>query len=994
MTQSSDYTGADHIKDRSTDAEQILDSLIGHIEATDTPDTSNTASDTGAAQPASTGSNFRETEKQTDFREIEKRAAQLATMLGGGGLSYNTGAKLHLSGALETQKEDEPEEGRNIAASIHSDDLQMDNLFERIARGDLLGEDMVDPDAPLQEEHIRRWDSDVRDERQQQLDENELLFGAGSAGEADRQDRSKARLEEKSSSANIPDLRNIEHQIEALSKTMQEPEQELEERTGSQENETSPAFFEKSDLKEVDARIASLEKQIVQLLDMVTLSDRKQPEPEQPDPDFLRVETQKAVQSAIASSDLVNSLQAEINAASEARRQQEQRMVDSLDALHDSLKDIGDRLAVLERREPSGEDSRAVAEPAPPMQNPSDVLATSSSNPAQEDGALPAERLDVAGEATRDADLPTWLEDATGDLLQEEADIRQEAADVFAPRAADKPGKSKSEEELEAKSDTAGDAEKNKTPSRVSGAFSTGSSISLTGSETGEAVTDAELPVADKFEMEVRRETNDFLLAAREAARAANERAHPVSGEDEKSDDIVVEADREESSFLAAAKEKEEAGLEHGEVSLPHRNTKNSLFSDKVEGPNSLLIFTSLILFGTSALLLYGMSRDKVNTGSVAQLNTVEQTVRSEKAERAGETPPGTRVKTGSAAQKPPVRPVSPHARGSEKRSQIAGPGENQTGTGFKVTSAAGVKNGKPEKGTADTLTDYDRLVSSRLSDMAPVPVEIATTASLQPRRDKKKTGSLFDEYVNFSGLGGQRSSHAGSKIPVASSRISDLGMEGHNGLLASASKGNAEAQYEVARRFGTGNGVQKSPAISVEWYQKSASAGYAPAIYRLATMYERGIGVSKDYKRAMELYKASANKGNIKAMHNLAVLYTGGNLGKADFKKAVEWYRKAAEYGVKDSQFNLAIIYQNGLAGAIDLESAYVWYRHAEKAGDMEARDLAKDLRAELTRAQLARLDRQIDSWRAKTPDWRANARPRHSQKVTEKKRVDAAPL
>ena len=46
----------------------------------------------------------------------------------------------------------------------------------------------------------------------------------------------------------------------------------------------------------------------------------------------------------------------------------------------------------------------------------------------------------------------------------------------------------------------------------------------------------------------------------------------------------------------------------------------------------------------------------------------------------------------------------------------------------------------------------------------------------------------------------------------------------------ALAKKGNADAQYELARMYRDGRGVSKNDSSVVEWYTKAANQGHADA--------------------------------------------------------------------------------------------------------------------------------------------------------------------
>src|SRR5688572_20643780 len=65
------------------------------------------------------------------------------------------------------------------------------------------------------------------------------------------------------------------------------------------------------------------------------------------------------------------------------------------------------------------------------------------------------------------------------------------------------------------------------------------------------------------------------------------------------------------------------------------------------------------------------------------------------------------------------------------------------------------------------------------------------------------------------------------------------------------AEKGNAEAQFELSRRYGSGNGVVQDYSQSFEWLLKSAESGKVEAMIEVARRYENGIGVLSDGKAA-----------------------------------------------------------------------------------------------------------------------------------------------
>src|SRR6516225_9070215 len=64
----------------------------------------------------------------------------------------------------------------------------------------------------------------------------------------------------------------------------------------------------------------------------------------------------------------------------------------------------------------------------------------------------------------------------------------------------------------------------------------------------------------------------------------------------------------------------------------------------------------------------------------------------------------------------------------------------------------------------------------------------------------------------------------------------------------AAAQKGNAEAQYILAKSYAKGNGVKQDFVQSAAFMREAAEKGYASAQNDLGAMYARGQGVEQNY--------------------------------------------------------------------------------------------------------------------------------------------------
>ncbi|MGJ5176046.1 hypothetical protein ACQR16_18990 [Bradyrhizobium oligotrophicum] len=236
------------------------------------------------------------------------------------------------------------------------------------------------------------------------------------------------------------------------------------------------------------------------------------------------------------------------------------------------------------------------------------------------------------------------------------------------------------------------------------------------------------------------------------------------------------------------------------------------------------------------------------------------------------------------------------------------------------------------------------------------MPTESETIAMLAIPQDTEKQAAAGDVTGTIpTAANGQK---LGLVQVPASEKLPDA--IGGMGLRNAALKGDPTAAYEIGVRFAEGKGIAANYEEAAKWYDRAAQAGLIPAVFRLGTFYEKGLGVKKDADVARRYYVVAAERGNAKAMHNLAVLDADGGGKGANYKSASQWFRKAAERGVADSQFNLGILYARGIGVEQNLAESYKWFTLAAAQGDADAGrkrdDVAKRLDAQsLAAAKLA---------------------------------------
>jgi TPR repeat protein len=76
----------------------------------------------------------------------------------------------------------------------------------------------------------------------------------------------------------------------------------------------------------------------------------------------------------------------------------------------------------------------------------------------------------------------------------------------------------------------------------------------------------------------------------------------------------------------------------------------------------------------------------------------------------------------------------------------------------------------------------------------------------------------------------------------------------------------DAEAQYELAKKYESGEGVPQDLAEAAKWRRKAAAQGHADAQVSLGMIYDIGLGVPKDYAEAAKWFSKAAAQGNADA--------------------------------------------------------------------------------------------------------------------------------
>lgn len=129
----------------------------------------------------------------------------------------------------------------------------------------------------------------------------------------------------------------------------------------------------------------------------------------------------------------------------------------------------------------------------------------------------------------------------------------------------------------------------------------------------------------------------------------------------------------------------------------------------------------------------------------------------------------------------------------------------------------------------------------------------------------------------------------------------------------AATAKGDAAAEFYIAKCYADGKGVTQNYSNAVEYLRQAAARGYAPAETGLGSCYARGLGVKEDYAEAVQWYRQAAGQGDALAQYGLGCALAEGKGAPKDVNAALDWWQKAANQGQADAQNALGQFYFRG---------------------------------------------------------------------------------
>lgn len=330
--------------------------------------------------------------------------------------------------------------------------------------------------------------------------------------------------------------------------------------------------------------------------------------------------------------------------------------------------------------------------------------------------------------------------------------------------------------------------------------------------------------------------------------------------------------------FIAAARRAAQAAVNESDRGF--RAHKPSM-ADEVKGASTLSRYRRPVLMAVGALLLAAMALSLVKGLSAGNAPAPAKAPAPMSAPVTALPAPAS-VQTAEAKSAAPV-------------GEVASGADTAAPTGTANLSSKPIDGGQQLAPLAPATTVAPSqtagfAASTPVTEQAPrpgfdVPAEIAQ-ASLVTAAKAGDPAALFEigsRYIEGRGVPADF-----SKAAVWFQRAADQGL--------------VPARYRLAGLYEKGTGVPRDVAKAKGLYLLAAAAGNAGAMHNLAVMYASGTDGKTDMQEAAKWFIKAANLGVTDSQFNLAVLYARGSGVKQDLSESYKWFALAARDGDKDA--------------------------------------------------------------------------------------------
>lgn len=163
--------------------------------------------------------------------------------------------------------------------------------------------------------------------------------------------------------------------------------------------------------------------------------------------------------------------------------------------------------------------------------------------------------------------------------------------------------------------------------------------------------------------------------------------------------------------------------------------------------------------------------------------------------------------------------------------------------------------------------------------------------------------------------------------------------------LAALADQGDTRSMLGLAYMRLNPDAKGFDPKAAVDLLKRASDAGSPEAQFELAKLYEQGLGVDPDPALALSLYRKAADQDYADAINDLGFLYYQGGLGlQPDQKAALKLFERAADLRHPQALFNVAALIDDGLIEGKGSDAAAGYLYDALRSGARDVLDLLSE--------------------------------------------------
>jgi len=152
--------------------------------------------------------------------------------------------------------------------------------------------------------------------------------------------------------------------------------------------------------------------------------------------------------------------------------------------------------------------------------------------------------------------------------------------------------------------------------------------------------------------------------------------------------------------------------------------------------------------------------------------------------------------------------------------------------------------------------------------------------------------------------------------------------------LIEKADKGDADAQFQLGKRFLTEKSTATGSQRAIQWFRRAASANHVQALVELGYSYLTGNGTTPDPAKGCEFLERAVEQGDPRALRLLGICYRDGLGKRVSLEKAEQLFQQALRAGDEAAAAELGRLFE----AKNDYAEAIRWYREAAECGDSNA--------------------------------------------------------